>query len=52
MAVPGHSGDERRSRGGYIIAIVVSAIAHIGIVIFVLFVVPRLFRTETPQQIS
>lgn len=47
MAVPGHSGDERPSRGGYLIAVAVSAIAHVGVVIFVLFIVPKLFGAET-----
>jgi len=52
VAVPGHSGDDRPSRGGYIIAVVVSAIVHIGIVIFVLVIVPKLFRSETPPPLS
>jgi TonB family protein len=46
VAAPGLSRDARRSRSGYFIAIVVSAIAHVVVVIFVLFVVPRLFASE------
>src|ERR1700686_4218673 len=46
VAAPGLSRDDRRSRSGYLIAVVVSAIAHVGVVIFVLFVVPRLFASE------
>jgi TonB family protein len=52
VAAPGLSGDDRRSRSGYVIAIVVSAIAHVVVVIFVLFVVPRLFASETPAPLS
>lgn len=48
MAAPVHSAGDRQSRIGYIAAVVVSAIAHVGVIIFVLFVVPRLFRSETP----
>ena len=48
VAAPGLSRDDQRSRGGYVIAIVVSAIAHVGVVIFVLFVVPRLCRLGKP----
>jgi len=47
VAVPGHSGDDRPSRGGYLIAVAVSAIAHVGIIVFVLFIVPKLFGAET-----
>jgi TonB family protein len=47
VAVPGHSGDDRPKRAGYLLAVAVSAIAHIGIVIFVLFVLPKLFEAET-----
>lgn len=52
MAAPAHSGDDRQSRTGYVIAIVVSAIVHLGVVIFVLFVVPRMFHSETPPPIA
>src|ERR1700682_582350 len=52
MAAPDHSGDDRPRRGGYLIAVAVSAIAHVGIVIFVLFVVPKLFGAETPAPLS
>lgn len=52
MAAPGLSRDDRRSRSGYVIAIIVSAIAHLGVVIFVLFVVPRLFASDTPAPLS
>jgi TonB family protein len=52
MAAPGHSGDEQPRRGGYLIAVAVSAIAHIGIVIFVLFIVPKLFGAETPPLLA
>jgi TonB family protein len=52
MAAPGHSGDERPARRGYLIAVAVSAIAHIGIVIFVLFSVPKLFGAETAPPLA
>jgi TonB family protein len=52
VAVPGHSGDDRPSRGGYLIAVAISAIVHFGIVVFVLFVVPKLFGSETPLPTS
>jgi TonB family protein len=52
VAVPGHSGDDRPSRGGYLIAVAVSAIVHVGIVIFVLFIMPALFSSETPPPTS
>jgi TonB family protein len=47
VAVPGHSGDDRPSREGYLIAVAVSAIVHVALVIFVLFIVPKLFGSET-----
>ena len=46
MPVPGHSGDERPSRGGYLIAVAVSALAHVAVIIFVLFIVPKLFGAD------
>jgi TonB family protein len=52
VAAPGLSRDDHRSRSGYVIAIVVSAIAHVGVVLFVLFVVPRLLASETPAPMS
>ncbi len=52
MAAPGHSGDDRPARGGYLMALAASAIAHAGIVIFVLFIVPKLFGSETPPPLS
>jgi type IV secretory pathway VirB10-like protein len=52
VAAPGLSRDDHRWRSGYIIAIVVSAIAHVGVVLFVLFVVPRLLASETPPPMS
>jgi TonB family protein len=52
VAVPGHSGDDRPSRAGYLIAVAVSAIVHVAIVVFVLFIVPKLFGSETPPPLS
>jgi TonB family protein len=52
VAAPVHSSDDRHSRSGYILAVIVSAIVHVGLVIFVLFVVPRLFRNEIPPPMS
>jgi TonB family protein len=52
MAAPAHSGDDRQSRTGYVLAVIVSAIAHVGVVIFVLFVVPRLFRSDMQPPVA
>ena len=52
MAAPTLSGNDQRARSGYIVAVVVSAIVHVGVVIFVLFVAPKLFGSETPPPTS
>ena len=52
MAAPVLSGDDKPARAGYIAAVAVSAIAHVGIVLFVLFIVPKLFGSETPPPAS
>jgi TonB family protein len=41
-------GDERPARSGYLLAVAVSAVAHVAIIIFVLFIVPKLFGSEMP----
>ncbi|HEX3409090.1 MAG TPA: TonB family protein [Candidatus Binataceae bacterium] len=52
MAAPDGNGNERPSRRGYLLAVAVSALAHVGIVIFVLFVVPKLFGAEKPPPLA
>lgn len=48
MAAPVLSLDDRPSRWGYVAAIVVSAIAHAGLVYLVLFVLPELMTSPEP----
>jgi TonB family protein len=52
VAAPVLSGDDKPGRTGYIAAVAVSAIAHAGVVLFVLFIVPKLFGAETPPPAS
>jgi TonB family protein len=46
VAAPDRRAEDRPSRWGYIAAIIVSAAAHAGIALFVLLVLPRLWRQD------
>ena len=41
--------DERPARGGYALAISVSALAHVGAAIFVFFILPAYLDSNPPQ---
>jgi colicin import membrane protein len=47
MDTPRRNGDERDSRLGYTFAIIVSAIGHVGIILFAIFVLPNLLHSDT-----